>query len=313
MKYLSKLLVALLFFQSIHVFAQEQQEILIVGDMHQLPGIVKRAYKPMVKKILKYEPELIMAEYSKTGDTAAMGEWNSRFKEAYLKKKDSFNLDMNHINNLLQKPNAELDSLQFRQLQSYFLSIGDQGNHRMYGYLARFGTTKKFKPFGNQNTDLTFQLMRKLELKKVYGVDSHEGYAGYWPAWQRSLKAGTEAGKKAFKKAMRRDTWGNIFAGASWSLGRYINKPETLDSYYRINSLRYEGFSGKDYELQMKKWDDRNVNMAKNIIEVLKTSDVKRSVLIVGAGHAKAVSEELKRLSKDIKVIMYNDIKEHIK
>ncbi|RZN78876.1 MAG: hypothetical protein EVB11_13210, partial [Winogradskyella sp.] len=64
------------------MIAQEQKEILIVGDMHQLPGIVKRAYKPMVKKILKYQPELIMAEYSKTGDTAAMGEWNSKFKDA---------------------------------------------------------------------------------------------------------------------------------------------------------------------------------------------------------------------------------------
>ncbi|WP_111682948.1 DUF5694 domain-containing protein [Winogradskyella tangerina] len=313
MKNLSKLFVALLFIQFSNIIAQEQQEILIVGDMHQLPGIVKRQYKPMVKKILKYEPELIMAEYSKTGDTAAMGEWNARFKEAYLKKKDSFNLDMNVINGLLQKPNSELDSLQFRQLQSYFLSIGDQGNHRMYGYLARFGTTEKFKPYGNQNTDLTFQLMRKLELKKVYGVDSHAGYAGYWPAWQRSLNSGTKEGKKAFKKAMRRDTWGNIFAGLSGSLGRYVNKPETLDAYYRINSLRYEGFGGDDYDLQMKKWDDRNVNMAKNILEVLEKNNVKRTVLIVGAGHAKAVSEELKRLNANLKVIMYNDIKKHIK
>ncbi|MEO1033483.1 MAG: DUF5694 domain-containing protein [Bacteroidota bacterium] len=313
MKHLSQLLLTLLLIQFCSVSAQEQQEILIVGDMHQLPGIVKCAYKPMLKKILKYEPELIMAEYSKTGDTAAMGEWNSRFKEAYLKKKDTFIMAKNEIDVLEQTPNTELDSIQFKKLQSYYLSIGDQGNHRMYGYFARHGATEKFKPYGNQNPDLTFQLMRKLELKKVYGVDSHEGYSGYWPAWQRSLKAGTKEGKKAFKKAMRKDTWGNIFAGASWSLGRYINKPETLDLYYRINSLRFEGFSGEDYDLQIKKWDDRNVNMAKNILEVLKNNPVKRSVLIVGAGHAKAVSDELKRLDADLKVIMYHDLKEYIK
>ena len=290
------------------MIAQEQKEILIVGDMHQLPGIVKRAYKPMVKKILKYQPELIMAEYSKTGDTAAMGEWNSKFKDAYLKKKTSYTYDVNEIKQLEQTSNKDLDSLQFRKLQAYYLSIGNQGNHRMYGYFARHGATKKFKPYGNQNPDLTFQLMRKLDLKSVYGVDSHAGYQGYWPAWQRAMKSGTKEGKKAFKKAIRKDTWGNIFAGLSWSLGRYMNKPKTLDSYYRINSLRYEGFSGEDYELQQKKWDDRNVNMAKNILEVLKENNVKRSVLIVGSGHAKAVSEELKQLDANLKVVMYNDL-----
>ena len=313
MNNLSKILFTVFLIISNVGFSQEQQEILIVGDMHQLPGIVKRAYKPMVKKILKYKPELIMAEYAKTGDTAAMGEWNSKFKEAYLKKKNSLNYNTEEIKGLLKISNKNLDSLQFRKIQAYYLSIGNQANHRMYRYFARHGATKKFKPYGNQNPDLTFQLMRKLELKEVYGVDSHAGYEGYWPAWQSALKTGTQEGKKAFKKALRKDTWGNIFAGLSWSLGRYVNKPKTLDSYYRINSLRYDGFNGDDYDLQMKKWDDRNVNMAKNILEVLEKNNVKRSVLIVGAGHAKAVSKELKRLDSELKVVMYNELKYHIK
>ena len=313
MKNLSKLLIIVLFVGFGITNAQEQQEILIVGDMHQVPGIVKRAYKPMVEHILKYKPELIMAEYAKTGDTAAMGQWNSKFKEAYLKHKKTYVLNQAEISRLEQNPNTKLDSLDFMKLRSYYLSIGDQGNHRIYRYFARHGATKKFKPYGNQNPDLTFQLMRKLKLKKVYGVDSHAGYQGYWPAWQRALEAGTNDGKKAFKKALRKDTWGNIFAGASGSLGRYVNKPKTLDAYYRINSLRFKGFSGEDFDIQMKKWDDRTVNMAKNILEVLeRNSHVKRSVLIVGAGHAKAVSEELNRLDASIKVIMYNDLKEHL-
>lgn len=313
MKTYSKILIVLLVFNFTTLLAQQQKEILIVGDMHQLPGIVKRAYKPMVKKILKYEPELIMAEYAKTGDTAAMGEWNSRFKESYLNHKETYQINEEEINRLEQTPNAELDSLDFVKLRSYYLSIGDQGNHRMYGYFARHGVSEKFKPYGNQNPDLTFQLMRNLDLKKVYGVDSHEGYQGYWPAWQRALKAGTKEGKKTFKKVMRKDTWGNIFAAPTRSLGRYVNKPKTLDAYFRINSLRFDGFSGEDYEIQIKKWDDRNVNMAKNILEILEQKNVKRSVLIVGAGHAKAVSEELKKLDPNLKVIMYNNLKHHIK
>ena len=72
--------------------------------------------------------------------------------------------------------------------------------------------------------------------------------------------------------------------------------------------MRYEGFSGEDYDLQMKKWDDRNVNMAKNILDVLSKNNVKRSVLIVGAGHAKAVSEELLKMDSNVKVIMYNNL-----
>lgn len=287
---------------------QQQQEVVIVGDMHQLPGIVKRAYRPMVKKILKYKPQLIMGEYAKASDTAAMGEWNNKFKEAYLKKQQTYTPDMTKISALLQQSNDKLDSLQFRELQTYYLSIGDQANHRMYGYFARHGVAKKFKPYGNQNPDLTFQLMRKLQLKNIYGVDSHKGYQGYWPAWQRAHKQGTKEGKKAFKKALRKDGWNNVFAGASGALGKYTNRPKTLDTYYRVNSLRFKGFSGEDFELQQKKWDGRNVIMAKNIIEVIENSGVSRSVLIVGAGHAKAVSDELKRLSKTIKVKMYDEL-----
>ncbi|GAB5562977.1 MAG: hypothetical protein Wins2KO_00400 [Winogradskyella sp.] len=309
MNQLSKLLFGLFFVLAVSVNAQQtQQEILIVGDMHQLPKIVKGAYKPMAKKIIKYKPELIMAEYAKTGDTAAMGEWNGWFKEAYLKHRDTFTYHKDEIKQLMNTPNIELDSLDFKKLQSYYLSIGDQGNTRMYRYYARHGATEKFKPYGNQNPDLTFQVMRKLGLKTVFGVDSHAGYQGYWPAWKRALRAGTTEGKKTFKKVIRKDKWGNIFAGASWSLGRYVNKPKTLDMYYRINSLRFEGFEGEYFKIQQKKWDDRNVNMAKNILEVLSENKVGRSVLIVGAGHAKAVSDELKRLDPNLKVIMYHDL-----
>ncbi|MEO0416058.1 MAG: DUF5694 domain-containing protein [Verrucomicrobiota bacterium] len=155
--------------------------------------------------------------------------------------------------------------------------------------------------------------MRNLELKEVYGVDSHAGYQGYWPAWQRALKSGTKEGKKTFKKVMRKDSWGNIFAGMTGSLGRYVNKPQTLDAYFRINSLRFDGFEGEDYNMQIKKWDDRNVNMAKNILEILSANKVKRSVLIVGAGHAKAVSDELEKLDPNLNVIMYADLKQHLK
>ncbi|NRA91276.1 MAG: hypothetical protein HRU26_01090 [Psychroserpens sp.] len=313
MKLLSRLFVLLLFIQCFLAQGQEQKEILIVGDMHQVPGIVKRAYKPMVKRILKYDPQLIMAEYSRKGDTAAMGSWNEKFKEAYLKEKETYKDDTGVVDGLLAKPNSELDSLEFRDLQTFFLSVGDQANHRMYGYFAKHGVDEKFKPYGNQNPDLTFQLMRKLELKTIFGVDSHEGYQGYWPAWQRALRAGSEEGKKAYKKAMRKDTWGNIFAGLSGSLGRRTNNPKTLDAYYRINSLRFEGFSGENYNIQIQKWDNRNINMAKNILEVLNNNTVKRSVLIVGAGHAKAVSEALKELDPNVKVIMYHDLKAHLK
>ncbi len=314
MKYYSKLLLTLTLTGFYLIEAQTNQEILIVGDMHQLPGIVKRAYKPMLKKILKYKPELIMAEYAKTGDTSAMGQWNAKFKKAYLEKKANDDTNYDDLERLKNTSNKKLDSLDFRKLQSHYLSIGDQANRRMYAYFANFGATKKFKPYGNQNTDLTFQLMRSLDLKEIYGVDSHEGYAGYWPAWQRGLKAGTAEGKRTFKKVSRKDTWGNIFASMSWSVGRYTNKPETLDAYYRLNSLRFEGFSGEDYDLQMKKWDDRNVNIVKNILEVLANNqNLKRTVLIVGAGHAKAVSEELKRIDLNLKIIMYHNLKNHLK
>ena len=290
-----------------------QQEILIVGDMHQVPKIAKRAYGPMLRKLLAYQPELIMAEFSKKGDTAAMGEWHSKFKEAHLAKKKVFEYDQAEMASLQKRPNHQLNEEQFKILREYYLSIGDHANHRMYGYFMSHGATKRFKPYGNQNPDLTFQLMRQLELKEIYGVDSHEGYAGYWPAWQRALEGGKEKGKKAFKKSMRKQDWKTIWAVMTKSLGRYTNTPSTLDAYYRLNSLRFLGFAGEDHALQQRKWDDRNTKMAKNILALLGEKKVKRSVLIVGAGHAKAIGDELQKHQENIKIIMYHDLKDHLK
>ncbi|MGD1947833.1 MAG: DUF5694 domain-containing protein [Croceivirga sp.] len=290
-----------------------QQEILIVGDMHQVPGIAKRAYRPMLRKILDYAPELIMAEYSKTGDTAAMGEWNSKFKEDHLAKKQVYVLNQKEIKRLEELPSTQLNMEHFKKLQEYYLSIGDQANHRMYGYFVRHGATEKFKPYGNQNPDLTFQLMRQLGLKKVYGVDSHEGYKGYWPAWQSAQKAGSKEAKKSYKRATRRITWNNAFAILTKSLGRYVNKPKTLEAFYRLNSLRYKGFKGIDHQTQQQKWDRRNSNMAKTISSIVKEQKIQRAVLIVGAGHAKAVHDELQEHAGNLKIIMYNDLKDHLK
>ncbi|MBX2845216.1 MAG: hypothetical protein KTR13_03295 [Saprospiraceae bacterium] len=286
----------------------QQQELLILGDMHQTPGIAKRAYQPMVKKVMNYGPDIIMSEHASPGDTAAMGEWHSRYKAAYLAKQKEYEFDADKITRLKSTPNVDLSSEDFADLQEYYLSIGDQANTWMYGYFKKHGATKRFKPVGNQNPDLTFQLMRKLGYKEIYGVDSHEGYAGYWPAWQRANAAGTPEAQKAMKKALRKDTWGSIFSTPFGNLGKYINKPQTLDAYYRVNSLRYAGFSGEDYDIQQKKWDDRNVKMAENILAVLDNSKAEKSVLIVGAGHAKAVREELQRLRPGLKIVMYNDL-----
>ena len=287
---------------------QTSQELVIVGDMHGLPDSLKTAYTPMLNKLLAYEPEMVLGEYTVVGDTSAFGAWHSDFKLKYLEAKENFSVDDERESYLLNTANTRLDSLDFKELENYFLAKGDMANNWMYTYFKWYGATEPFDPRGNQNSDLTFQLMRKLGIKKIYGVDSHAGYDGYWPKWKECLEMASEENNQKFETILDRLDQEESNISDQGQLGFYTNSAETLDAYYRVNSLRYDGFEGDPCDIQRLKWDRRNKLIASNILKILDNGKYMKTVLIIGAGHALAVQKELDRIRPDLKLVMYREL-----
>lgn len=65
----------------------QEKELLIIGTMHTVPSIVKNSYKPLLKYVVKYEPEAIFVEYIHPDDTLSINAYTPTF----LEKSDSLN------------------------------------------------------------------------------------------------------------------------------------------------------------------------------------------------------------------------------
>jgi len=60
------------------LYAQEtgerhvSKELLIIGTMHEVPSIVSRSYRPLLKYAKKYQPEAIYTEDIRSNDTLSL-------------------------------------------------------------------------------------------------------------------------------------------------------------------------------------------------------------------------------------------------
>jgi len=83
------------------ISAQQQQEVVIIGTMHSVPGIVSQAYKPMLKKAIKYQPQDIYVERQPAWDTVSVKNYFPKFyaKADSLNKATQF--DQKEIDRLL--------------------------------------------------------------------------------------------------------------------------------------------------------------------------------------------------------------------
>ena len=290
---------------------KKAQELLIIGDIHQAPKGAENAYGPILEVLLDYSPQIILGEYTVVGDTTAFGSWHSDFKSKYLKMSSSYKLKKSYIKRLKRTPNQNLSAKDFEALADYYLSIGDMANNWMYGFFKKYGSHAPFQHRGDQNTDLTFELMRKLGHKKIYGIDNHAGYSGYWPLWQACRNGGSKETQSSFTALLERLDVAEmklLETEDKENIVALTNEPTILNEYYRINALRYTGFTGTSCDEQRKKWDNRNTLIAENILNVLSNTKKQKNVLIVGAGHVMAVQSELKKLNPDLKIIMYHEL-----
>ena len=59
-------------------YAQDK-ELLIIGTMHEVPSIVSRSYKPLLKYARNYMPEAIYTEDIRPNDTLSLKNFTPKF------------------------------------------------------------------------------------------------------------------------------------------------------------------------------------------------------------------------------------------
>jgi hypothetical protein len=118
---------------------------------------------------------------------------------------------------------------------------------------------------------------------------------------------GKEGDNLILVKLIKKDNRNCIWPAMWGNLGKYTNKPETLQRYYEINSCRYVTDPNEYSRAVQQLWDGRNMRIAENIAEQLKKHPYQKSVLIIGAGHVISIKEALAQVYPELKVkLMYD-------
>ena len=315
MKFLcSFILVTLLFGGATNLYSQEK-EILIMGTMHDIPKIVKNSYKPLLRRAIKYNPDVIFVESPQPHDTLSWESlkdgWSSVYKEFYYLS-DSLRANLNFeeevLNTLLEKDFGDLNKQDLSIIINSFGYLRDVANHRVYQYIEKYGIQGSKEPLRHENGDLTAKLALKLNIKKLKSMDDQQGSAEYhkaWSAWAKEEIAREDV--KSFNKISKKDFNRGIIPSAFGRMGMYTNSKKSTERAHLLNSFSGVKIKTENSLMAEKQWDERNMRMAMNIGNQVVKGDAKKNIVIVGSGHVVALEKELKKNFPDIKVILLRD------
>jgi hypothetical protein len=287
----------------------QEKELLIIGTMHEVPSIVSRSYRPLLRYAKKYKPEAIFVEDIRPDDTLSLKNFTPRF----LKIADSIShvntLDEQRFNDLRSKNLAEMDAADFEFLSEAYLQMRDRANYTYYDYLKTYGIAGPKKPLRKENGDLIFPLAISMGITELLPVDDHQTEPEYQRAWRSAMKAssGTDDGK-ILAKMIKKDSRSRVWPALWGRLGKHTNKPATLQRFYQMNSCRYVTKPNEYSQAVQQLWDARNHRIAENIAEQMKARPYHKGILIIGAGHVISVKEMLRQVYPELQVrLMYEE------
>ena len=283
-------------------YAQDK-ELLIIGTMHEVPSIVSRSYKPLLKYARNYMPEAIYTEDIRPTDTLSLKNFTPKFLSIADSLSRTETIDEERFQELKKKRLSELGSDDYAFLTKTYLMKRDRANYSYYNYLKTYGIAGSKKALRNENGDLIIPLAIAMGITELIPVDDHQTEKEYQLAWSKSIKAIKETGDYAvLSKLFKRDRQKRVWPSLWGKLGKYTNKPETLHRYYLVNSCRYVNHQNESTNAVRQLWDGRNHRIAENLAEKIKANPYQRNILIIGAGHVISVQEMLKQIYPELKV-----------
>lgn len=283
-------------------YAQDK-ELLIIGTMHEVPSIVSRSYKPLLKYARNYMPEAIYTEDIRPNDTLSLKNFTPKFLSIADSLSRTETIDEERFQELKKKRLSELGLDDYAFLTKTYLMKRDRANYSYYNYLKTYGIAGSKKALRNENGDLIIPLAIAMGITELIPVDDHQTEKEYQLAWSKSIKAIKETGDDAvLSKLFKRDRQKRVWPSLWGKLGKYTNKPETLHRYYLVNSCRYVNHQNESTNAVRQLWDGRNHRIAENLAEKIKANPYQRNILIIGAGHVISVQEMLKQIYPELKV-----------
>lgn len=292
-----------------------QQEVVIIGTMHTVPKKIKNAYKPMLKKAIKYRPQAIYVERQPSWDTVSVKNYFPDFyaKGDSIRKATEF--DLGYLNTILDKNLDQMTKDEAAALSKYYYAHHDFANYEFYRRIKDYGVEGYKKPSRNENGDLTYPLAVAMGIKYIHSMDNQTYYSEYGRAWMACDSVGkvdgnykhVEDGLKIFNKKER---WHYL---SLRSIGKLNNTPELALLAHRLNAMEYRTIPNADCEDGNYYFDYRNTQMVKNIATQMKASGDKRNIAIVGMGHLYGMVEAFERDYPEIKVIWYADMPDNSK
>lgn len=309
MKRILVLLIATITLNTTSAF-QAQQEVLIIGTMHDVPNIVKHSYKPLLKIGKKYRPDAIYVERQRADDSLSLVNYESNW---FLPKGDTlretFKEDSQRTSRLKVTSIKTMNKEDFAYMRDYYMVMRDKGNWSYYNYLTKYGLKGSRKPTQEENGDLTAKLAIYMDMNQVYAMDHQHEMKLYSKLWRDCVNESKEDGqaerlfkhnKKTYNRAMIPAIFGR--------LGKHTNKVKTIKTYEVSNRFTFRETPCEPCDAAGAVWDRRNAGMAKNIGKQMRDYNHERAVVIVGAGHVLGIRAELEKQFPNISVKILEDL-----
>lgn len=159
--------------QAATVNAQDK-ELLIIGTMHEVPSIVSRSYKPLLKYARNYMPEAIYTEDIRPNDTLSLKNFTPKFLSIADSLSRTETIDEERFQELKKKRLSELGSDDYAFLTKTYLMKRDRANYSYYNYLKTYGIAGSKKALRNENGDLIIPLAIAMGITELIPVDDHQ-------------------------------------------------------------------------------------------------------------------------------------------
>ena len=302
----------------ITAFAQEKQkEVLLIGTMHEVPKIIKNAYKPLYREALKYHPEAIYVETAMPNDTLSWEYLKNGYSKSHQRfyviadsLKQHYDFSETRLNNLLERDFGDLKQDELQTIRLSFGSQRDWPNFQFYTYIAKYGVSGSKKPLRIENHDITAKLAIALNHKRVYGTDDQQTNKEFHDYWYKCEASAEKNGDyKKLRKIEKKFGRGMLVPSLFGRNGYYTNSQKSLNRLHKMSSLRYIEQKSNDCDLATRYFDERNQRIVKNLGKQILEKPHKKNVLVIGASHIIGVKEELLKQFPDIKVILFDDFR----
>jgi hypothetical protein len=315
MKTIINIFIISVLFITVSISQEKQKEVLIIGTMHTVPKIVKKSYKPMLRRAKNYNPQAIYVESPMANDSISWEYLKKGWSKSYQKfyklsdsLKKSFAFNQATFNSILAKNHSEMTQKDLDYLINSFGSLRDNGNHGYYSYIKKHGVQGAKKPTRHEDGDLTYKLALQLGQKMVFNMDDQRTNREYHTAWNKCGKEGKTNGNNAVVSKLNKKSYNSAMIPAIFrGLGRHTNKRKSLERLHKMSSFSYVIEDTEGCKDGRRYWKERNERMADNIAAQVLSSDNKRSVVIVGASHIMGLEKAFKENYPNLKIKLMND------